>query len=241
MHRPGLDDRARGRDQPVEALGRGQRGDRAAVVGLPSAIRSIVVEAALAPPSGRSPGASAASSASSRCVRAPRKRFGRQKSTTPALTASPRSTRGTTRSAAYWNGLRAGHARPPPRTRAAPRAAACRNSAYGVAVRPLRPAPARRPRPGSARPASRASASAIEPAAGSSTWSRIAGKAPRARATGSARVERVERRAVVDQPEVRRASAAGSGCAACGRRWSPARRARRRRRRAPGRADCVGS
>ena len=53
-------------------------------------------------------------------------------------------------------------------------------------------------------------------------------------------MERVQRRAVVDQPQVRRASAAGSGCAACGRRWSPARRARRRRPRARRRAARVG-
>src|SRR4051794_7434267 len=73
--------------------------------GSPAAISSIV-ESSLATASKSQSGASAFSSTESSCVRAPRKRSGRQKSTTPALTASPRSTRGTIRSAAYWNGLR---------------------------------------------------------------------------------------------------------------------------------------
>src|SRR5829696_9685491 len=55
-------------------------------------------------------GAIARTRASSSSTRAARKRRGRQKSTTPALTHSPRSTRGTTRTIAYWNGL-AGKAR----------------------------------------------------------------------------------------------------------------------------------
>src|SRR3712207_2846758 len=53
-------------------------------------------------------GASAASRDSSSAVRAARKRFGRQKSTTPALKHSPRSILGTTRITAYWKGLSAG-------------------------------------------------------------------------------------------------------------------------------------
>src|SRR5215210_3634362 len=51
------------------------------------------------------PGASARTRASSSSTRAARKRRGRQKSTTPAFTHSPRSTCGTTRTIAYWNGL----------------------------------------------------------------------------------------------------------------------------------------
>src|SRR5215218_7341265 len=50
-------------------------------------------------------GASARSRASSSAMRAARNRRGRQNSTTPALTHSPRSTRGTTRTIAYWKAL----------------------------------------------------------------------------------------------------------------------------------------
>src|SRR3954453_5086680 len=53
---------------------------------------------------GSQSGASAASTPPSSRTRAPRKRSGRQKSTTPALNASPRSTRGTIRTIAYWKG-----------------------------------------------------------------------------------------------------------------------------------------
>src|SRR3954470_2001175 len=74
--------------------------------GSPAAIRSTCCRCGRTS-AGSHLGESAARSCSSSCVRAPRKRRGRQKSTTPALTASPRSTCGTIRSAAYWNGLRA--------------------------------------------------------------------------------------------------------------------------------------
>jgi hypothetical protein len=53
-------------------------------------------------------GASAASLPTSRPVRAPRNRLSGQKSTTPALMYSPRSTRGTARRTVYAKGLRAG-------------------------------------------------------------------------------------------------------------------------------------
>src|SRR5829696_7844005 len=48
-----------------------------------------------------------ASTISSSSARAPRNRCGRDISTSPALKASPRSTRGTTRTIAYSKGLRA--------------------------------------------------------------------------------------------------------------------------------------
>src|SRR3954451_1931696 len=51
-------------------------------------------------------GARATSRRSSSSMRAPRKRRGRQSSTIPTFRHSPRSTRGRTRTIAYWNGSR---------------------------------------------------------------------------------------------------------------------------------------
>ena len=139
--------------------------------------------------------------------------------------------------------LTRGHDRPPP-TQAR---GAC-EPALEVRRRRRRRRPtpagrsARRVRRGARSGASRASASAIEPATGSSTWSRIAGNgrpATRQRVAGA--VVHVQRRAVVDQPQVARASAAGSGCAACGRRSARARRATRRPRPARARAAAPAS
>src|SRR3954470_18288343 len=53
-------------------------------------------------------GANAASRFSSSAIRAPRKPFSRHSSTTPTLSDSPRSTRGRTRTIAYWKALRGG-------------------------------------------------------------------------------------------------------------------------------------
>ena len=99
--------------------------------------------------------------------------------------------------------LTRGHARPPRRTRAAPRGARARNSAYGAPSRPAGRARARRPPPGRPARASRASASSIEPACGQQHV--VADRRERAAAraaSGSRAVERVQRRAVVDQPQV---------------------------------------
>ena len=51
-------------------------------------------------------GANAARRRSSRAIRAPRKRQRPAEQHDPTLRHSPRSTRGTTRTIAYWNGLR---------------------------------------------------------------------------------------------------------------------------------------
>ena len=151
VDRPGLDDRARGRDQPVEALGR----RAAAAIGPPVRVAGgdpLDRRSSARTSAASHPGASAASSASSRCVRAPRNRSGRQNSTTPALTASPRSTRGTTRSAAYWNGLRdADTLGLLGQLARRPRAARARNSAYGSPSAHSRRDAARRRAAGSAR------------------------------------------------------------------------------------------
>src|SRR5215210_3385490 len=72
--------------------------------GSPAAIRTSASRWRCTAPRSAS-GASARRRCSSSSTRAARKRSGRQKSTTPALTHSPRSTRGTTRTIAYWNGL----------------------------------------------------------------------------------------------------------------------------------------
>ena len=82
--------------------------------GSPAAIALERLADAARTSAGRSPG-------DERGQRAPRRarcarrgsRSGRQNSTTPALTRSPRSTRGTTRSDRVLEGSRAGHARPP--------------------------------------------------------------------------------------------------------------------------------
>ena len=99
-----LDHRARRARQPVEALGLRESAIGPAVAS-PAAMRSIAVRCGRTP-SGSQSGARARSSASSSRVRAPRNRCGRLWSTMPALKASPRSTRGMTRTIAYSNGLR---------------------------------------------------------------------------------------------------------------------------------------
>ena len=119
------DDRRRGRHQPVEPLG----GGRAAIgpaSASPAAMPSMVARWARTI-SGSQSGAMATRSA---LVELASERRGtasaRHIRTMPALKASPRSTRGITRTMAYSNGLRPrsvrrlGHARPPPRTRRGP-------------------------------------------------------------------------------------------------------------------------
>jgi hypothetical protein len=87
---------------------------------------------------------------------------GGRRSTTPALTASPRSTRGTTRSAAYWNGLTRPGTLGLLAHRAGPRAG------WRGTPRTARRRPSRRDERGAprrvGRGARRASASSIEPA-----------------------------------------------------------------------------
>ena len=106
MHLGGLDDRARRRDEPVEARGRVERGDRAGRRGprprsaraRPGARAPLDVE--LGPERAQPPLVEAPS--------APRgTASGRQNTMTPTLIRSPRSTRGTSRQIAYENGLRA--------------------------------------------------------------------------------------------------------------------------------------
>ena len=130
-------------------------------------------------------------------------RAGGENSTTPAFRHSPRSTRGTTRTIAYWKSSRAGtvgllH----PFARLA-RAARSRCSAYGApsahsggtsAAASAGSRQRRQPRVGLRRPTRRR---------GSSTWSRIAGngrRGDRQRVAGA--VVHVQRGAVVDQPQV---------------------------------------
>ena len=90
MHLGGLDDRARRRDEPVEARRRVERGDRprGRVAGRDALDRR---EVPVAPRRGRRR-ARAPRAASSSAVRAPRKPSGRQKTITPTLIRSPRST-----------------------------------------------------------------------------------------------------------------------------------------------------
>ena len=192
VHRRALDDRARRRDEPVEALGRRaarRSGPRLRIAGRdPARAR----RGGRAPPRGRRRARARAARASSSATRAARKRRGRQNSTTPAFTHSPRSTRGTTRTIAYWNGL-GGTARllglgGEPARRLEPAAQVLRVLGARAAGRTSR----RAPRPStrsttarSSRGASRASAAAMSPAHGSSTWLRIAGNGRRASAGGS--------------------------------------------------------
>ena len=161
----------------------GSRRDRAAR-GSPAATRTSASRCART----SSAAASGASAASRRVVeldlRAEELELAAEQDDTPALNRSPRSTRGTTRTIAYENGLRAARARSasaPPRT-AAPQRAAPRDSRR--TPRRLSPAaatpPVRAPRtsastPGSTVGASRSWASRIEPARGSSTCSAISG------------------------------------------------------------------
>ena len=88
-----------GRDEPVEARGRVELRDRP---GRPGRRRRSARSrrGAARTSSGRGRAASAASRRSSSSVRAARKSRGRQKTTTPTLIRSPRSTRGTTRTTA---------------------------------------------------------------------------------------------------------------------------------------------
>src|SRR5215217_2944612 len=73
----------------------------------PAAMRSIASRCGRTA-SGSASGSSALSRAPSSAVLAARYRRGRQSTITPAFSRSPRSMRGTTRTIAYWNGLRDG-------------------------------------------------------------------------------------------------------------------------------------
>ena len=99
VHLRALDHRARRRDEPAEALGRRPARDRAAAARPPRATRSIASRCARTS-AASTPGASAARRASSSCDARGQERRARQKTTTPALMNSPRSTRGTTRTTA---------------------------------------------------------------------------------------------------------------------------------------------
>ena len=122
-----LDDRARRGDQPVEPLGLARAGRSVRRSGRPRRSARWRRGAAGSTAGSRS-GANAARRRSSRAIRAPRKRRGRHSRTTPTLRHSPRSTRGTTRTIAYWNALRGGSdtIRLRRRTGAAPRAGGAR-------------------------------------------------------------------------------------------------------------------
>ena len=147
---------------------------------------------------------------------------GRQNRITPTLSDSPRSMRGTTLRIAYWNGLGSA-ARPlddpastvlrlgDPVARCGHANAARYSTCGGRSADRLG-----QPRVGDRRDdrlerrrqdgaGERRSASAIEPAPGSSTWSRICGNGGRGRARQrrARRAGRTERGAVVDQPERR--------------------------------------
>ena len=166
--------------------------------GSPAAIRGIASRWARTS-AGSQSGASARRTAASSSTRAARNRRGREWSTIPALNRSPRSTRGTTRTMAYSNGLRRvagtlgllderarGLERGPAGSRRRPRRCASAPSpsqASGIAADdPIAAAPA------STRGASRSSASTIEPAYGSSTWSAICSNGRRACSAGSRQV-----------------------------------------------------
>ena len=153
-------------------------------------------------------------------VRAPRKPQRAAEQHDAGVEASPRSTRGTTRTIAYWKSSRAGtlgllH---PLARRLEPRAPGARRTAR------RRPTPAgtsAAARAGSASGASRASASAIEPGRGqqhvvADRRERPPRDAPAGRRRRGARRARRRGRSATGC----RASAAGSGCAACGRRSS---------------------
>ena len=215
-----LDDRARRRHEPVEPLALAEPGDRARR-GSPPAIRSIAARC-VSIVAGSTSGASARSRARSSPTRAARNRFGRQSRTTPAFRHSPRSTRGTTRMIAYWNGCSASQAaaaaraaRPARRTAAAPRA-----GGRGRRRRPARWAAAS-PMTGSARSQSSGSAATrsleqlggderCEPLVRGGDRRRerqqdVVGETLGVRPTGvrvgvAPGVVDVERRAVVDQP-----------------------------------------
>ena len=196
----GLDDRAR----PARSASRSARTARARATGpaagSPARHAASVVQALLRSASASASGASAASRRAVEAARARRgSRGGGRRATTPALSASPRSRSGTTRSSAYWNGSRgvAGHPRPPARTRAAPPAAAQEldvgRLARAAVAQPRvghRAGDRRSTRRASRRGARRASASSIEPACGSSTCSAIMREA---RGRGLARAERRRR------------------------------------------------
>jgi hypothetical protein len=149
-----------------------------------------------------------ASSASSSCVRAPRKRAAAEQHDA-GVDRSPRSTRGTTRSDRVLERLTRGHARPPRRTprRLEPRAQVLDVDARrGVA--PSHSAGTRATTASSARvDARREPRVGLGDRAGERQQHVVADRRERrARArSGSARGG-VERRAVVDQPQVARAS-----------------------------------
>ena len=200
-----LDDRARRRDQPAEAVEGGRAAIRPAS-GSPAATRTSASRWGRT--SRRESGASAIRRVLvQRDLRA-QEVLRRQKTTTPALMRSPRSTRGTTRRIAYANGLRGrGHAPPPRRSRAAPSRAeqvVDVGRAPGPSRRASRRARGRRRARArsSTRGASRASASRDRARAGQQ---HVVGdrreRAPRRPRRARAAVLAVERRAVVDQPE----------------------------------------
>ena len=184
----GLHDRARRRGDPVEALRLGHRGDVAALRA-PLGDRDERVQLRARPRRGRSPGASAASSAVVE--------LGALGAEVAERAAEQRDA-GVERLAALHarddaqhrvlERAQHGHRRPPPRSPRGPRGAR-----RGGRRRPSRSAQlvgharrrSRRSCAASSRGARRASASAIEPANGSSTWSRMAGKRSPALATGS--------------------------------------------------------
>ena len=101
VHRRGLDDRAGRGHQPVEPLRLPERGDGAARrVARGDGLDGL--EVGHGPRPGRGPGRRPPAGPSSRAMRAPMNRRGRHSRTTPTFRHSPRSTRGMTRTIAYW-------------------------------------------------------------------------------------------------------------------------------------------
>ena len=182
VDRPGLDDRARGRDEPVEALGRPAARRSGRRPASPAAIRSIVWSArdGRRVAVGRERGEQRLVELRAGAEEPQRAAEEHDAGVDGLAALDPRDDA----QRRVLEGLRAGtlgllgqlaRRLQPPRQELGVR----------VAVGPLGRHERRRGGVGRAA-ASRSSAAAIEPAAGSSTWSRIAGKAPRARASGSA-------------------------------------------------------
>ena len=184
MDRRRLDDRARRRHEPVEALRRFEPGDRPGVRrtlrdpdervevrrdGVRSAARRERREHGAIEPSARG-------------QEAPRP----AQEHDAGVESSPRSIRGTTRSVAYWNGLAGtlGLLREAAR-RLEPQPQVLRVALGGLVQPPAGTAATAASTAARAGPARRGSASAIGPAAGSSTWSRMAGKRAGASLAGS--------------------------------------------------------
>ena len=236
----GLHDRARRRGQPVEALGRLERGDRPARRRRRPP-RARASAGARAPRPGRSPGDSAASAASSSSVRAARNPCRRREQHARRRSGTRRAPRAAPRARSRTGSP---HARARSASSTHSRGSASRAlEMLGVrrAVGPLRRDQRRRVGRVAPAAASRASASAIEPGGGqqhvvADRRERPPRRPPAGRRCRGARTAPRRGRSATGS----RASAAGSGCAACDRRSPPARRATRPPPPAPGPAAAPG-